>query len=141
MFRGAPVPKRTRNARKEEEEQYDADCEVLWQAKAWIDIPTGLAWAAGPLKRFVEEEHAGESYLLLADNLKAQTCEKTGNKFALKCGETGARVKFGVKKGSHMWQPVDHHVGSRYGRQGYYDEYMLDPHSKVAPGRQRQYPG
>ena len=76
LFRGAPTPKRAHDQRKraEEENGYDPDCIVLWQAKAyactWADTATCIEWAQTAFKGFVEEAveiAPADEVLLLAD--------------------------------------------------------------------------
>jgi hypothetical protein len=67
----------------------------------------------------------GQESLLLADNLNSQV--KQDFQDAVK-ENARADTKFGVKKGSHVWQPVDHHIGIRYHvkMDGYYNEWMAE---------------
>ena len=48
-----------------------------------------------------------------------------------------AITMFGVKNGSHVWQPVDHHVGAAYKRKMdayiYYVEWILRRHRRPSP--------
>jgi hypothetical protein len=67
----------------------------------------------------------GQDTLLLADNLNSQV--KKDFQDAVK-KNARADVRFGVKKGSHVWQPVDHHIGVRYHvkMDEYYNEWMAE---------------
>lgn len=124
LFRGAMEPngpKRT-ITREQEELKYDKDCVVLWQAKAWADTATCVAWAKGPFADFVSDVLDGGDTLVLADNLGAQTKDV----FTSAMEEGGAVLKLGPAGATHVWQPCDHHLGREYGRLmgHYYDEWM-----------------
>jgi hypothetical protein len=128
LFRGQATPKRACDRRKREEEEkgYDEDVNVLWQAKAWADTVTCVEWARKCFKIFVDEDSnisEDEECLLLADSLRSQT--KSTFTDAVKAS-VNARTLFGLKDGSHLWQPVDHHVGAAYHRKmdAYYVEWM-----------------
>ena len=106
IFRGMARHKRQcdRDKRAAEEAQYDTDCYVLWQKKAWADTDTCIAWAATMLKDFVNAQLGeGAQCLLLADSLRAQV--KQTFQDAVKT-HANADTMFGVKGGSHIWQPV-----------------------------------
>ena len=149
LFRGAPTPKRACDQRKraEEEKGYDPDCIVLWQKKAWADTATCIEWAQTAFKEFVEEAveiAPADEVLLLADSLRSQT--KSEFIAAVKAS-VRAITMFGVKNGSHVWQPVDHHVGAAYKRKmdSYYVEWMANcvpdlaaPSPTIPVGKRRQ---
>jgi hypothetical protein len=116
IFRGAVVPKRACDRRKRELEvaRYDPDVTVIWQLKAWADTTTCIKWANTCMKSFVDEELGEDAEcLLLADSLRSQVKQEFQDtvKSAVR-----ADVLFGVKGGSHIWQPVDHHIGAAYHR-------------------------
>jgi hypothetical protein len=147
LFRGHAKPKRACDRRKREEEEkgYDQDVQVLWQAKAWADTATCIEWSRVCFKEFVDADahiKEGEETLLLADSLRSQV--KATFRDAAK---TNARAHtiFGVKNGSHVWQPVDHHVGAAYHRKmdAYYVEWMASADGElyaqsVPVGKRRQ---
>jgi hypothetical protein len=147
LFRGQVKPKRACDQRKraEEEKGYDPDVNVIWQAKAWADTVTCVEWSRTSFKEFVDgDSHIDEDEetLLLADSLRSQT--KSTFTQAVKADVRGHTI-FGVKNGSHLWQPVDHHVGAAYHRKmdAFYVEWMASDdgaqfaHS-VPVGKRRQ---
>jgi hypothetical protein len=98
--------------RAEETELYDPDVEVLWQAKSWADTDTCVEWAKGAFKDFVKDEIEGP-HLLVVDNLSAQTKDVFVE--AIKSSSPEAsKLRFGPAGATHLWQPVDHHIGARY---------------------------
>jgi hypothetical protein len=147
LFRGNPVLKREvdKRARAKEEEGYDKDVIVLWQAKAWADNVTCVAWAERCFKPFVEEAEEiddEDESLLLADSLRSQTKDTFSS--AVK-QHVNAHTIFGVKNGSHVWQPVDHHVGAAYHRKmdAFYVEWMASVEAEsykgtIPVGKRRQ---
>ena len=127
IFRGKKKPSRhcDQQARATEAANYDKDVEVLWQPKSWADIETCVEWAEGCLTSFVALELKDEPYLLLCDNLNGQLADpfkaamtKAGN----------STLWFGPKGATHIWQPVDHHVGVRYKNMmsECYEEFLAD---------------
>jgi hypothetical protein len=147
LFRGNPVLRREadKRARAKEEEGYDPDVIVLWQAKAWADNVTCVEWAELCFKQFVEEAQeiaGGDEVVLLADSLRSQT--KDTFAAAVKQHARGLTI-FGVKNASHVWQPVDHHVGAAYHRKmdAYYVEWMASIEAEsytgtIPVGKRRQ---
>ena len=106
--------------------------EVLWQPKSWADIETCVEWAEGCLTSFVALELKDEPYLLLCDNLNGQLADpfkaamtKAGN----------STLWFGPKGATHIWQPVDHHVGVRYKNMmsECYEEFLADREDHLPP--------
>jgi hypothetical protein len=108
LFRGQPVPTQAWRLplRNLEEELYDKDVKVLWQAKAWADTETCVRWAEGPFGDFVRKHLGGGPSLVLADNLGAQQ----------QTAFIGSMERFGPAGATHVWQPCDHHLGREYGR-------------------------
>ena len=131
IFRGKKTYTRQcdKEKRQKEEAQYDRDVEVLWQPKSWADTETCVEWANGPFTEFVKEELKGDPFLLLCDNLSAQaSCpfvdalQNVGNP------ATSNQLRFGPAGATHLWQPVDRHIGARYKQLmgDYYHEFMAD---------------
>jgi len=85
---------------------------VLWQKKAWADTDLSVRWVERCLDTVVEEFHgeSGQDVLLLCDNLNSQVADP----FKEAVANLGATLQFGAKGATHLWQPVDHHVGARY---------------------------
>jgi hypothetical protein len=116
IFRGAPLHDKTLAWRRKEREletsKYDPDCRVLWQKKAWADTATNVHWVGTSFDEQIEDEHGdnGEDILLLCDNLSSQVADP----FKAEIEHYGPTLRFGPKKATHLWQPVDHHVGARY---------------------------
>ena len=134
IFRGKKKPSRhcDQQARATEAANYDKDVEVLWQPKSWADIETCVEWAEGCLTSFVALELKDEPYLLLCDNLNGQLADpfkaamtKAGN----------STLWFGPKGATHIWQPVDHHVGVRYKNMmsECYEEFLADREDHLPP--------
>jgi hypothetical protein len=135
IFRGPKVPTRAhlRRARAAEEEEYQkeglGDVLVLWQPKAWADFDTCLEWTEKGLGEFVKSQDElkalpeGKSCLLLVDNLVGQV--KQGFVEAAELNGKSA-VMFGPPNATHLWQPVDHHIGARYKKKmgELYDDWM-----------------
>jgi hypothetical protein len=134
LFRGCPELKRQydKDNRVREEAEYDDDVVVLWQAKAWADTKTCVKWAEGAFAEFVESELNGGESLVLADNLKSQVKDDFVEAVKAKNG----LMVFGPKGATHVWQPVDHHIGREYGRlMGiYYDEWMAEQFDSIVGG-------
>ena len=86
--------------------------DVLWQKKAWADTDLSVRWVERCLDTVVEEFHgeSGQDVLLLCDNLNSQVADP----FKEAVANLGATLQFGAKGATHLWQPVDHHVGARY---------------------------
>jgi hypothetical protein len=119
---------------------------------------TGLCWLLKPklidgIKRFfiivVEIEiyrrnNKGYYYSLInksccSPTLRAQV--KQTFQDAVKT-HANADTMIGVKGGSHIWQPVDHHIGREYHRrmQTYYVEWMASPAYNVYAENDRSVP-
>ena len=136
LFRGSPELSREydKDNRVRDEKEYDDDVVVLWQAKAWADTETCVKWAEGPFAKFVKEELDGGETLVLADNLKSQVKDDFVDAVKAKNGH----MMFGpkLKGATHVWQPVDHHIGREYGRlMGiYYDEWMAEQFDNIVDG-------
>jgi hypothetical protein len=138
IFRGAKKFKGKRNrwrikARAKEEAEYkkvgQGDVLVLWQPKAWADLSTCVEWTEKGLGYFVcnqdelKELQGDAACLLLVDNLSGQVKKE----FATAAARNGkCDVMYGPRNATHLWQPVDHHVGARYkNRMGEkYDNWM-----------------
>jgi hypothetical protein len=136
IFRGNPSPKGHHlKLREEEAKHYDEDVRVMWQRKAWADTDTCVAWAETVLEECIEDdlEDKAVNMLLFCDNLNGQVAEPFKNVFR----EWGATLQFGPKNATHMWQPVDHHVGARYKYliAKAYDEFMLTEFDTFAGGK------
>jgi hypothetical protein len=117
IFRGSADPKRQcdERARESEAQRYDSDVCVMFQKKAWADLPLVLDWVEGPLADFAHDELGGAECLLFADKLTAQyKCDGQFSAAAKKAAN--ATTVFGVANGSHIWQPVDHNIGAAYKR-------------------------
>ena len=145
IFRGKKHYTRDCDIRKRDAEttQYDKDVEVLWQRKSWADTETCVEWAGGSFASFVNE-NIGGPVLLLTDNLTAQT--KTPFLDAIRQAGRAPlafnQIRFGPAGATHLWQPVDRHIGARYKNlmSDCYHEYMADrgdDDSKVSTERRR----
>ena len=106
--------------------------------------PNGLQRIRGGGRGDRGEIAPADEVLLLADSLRSQT--KSEFIAAVKAS-VRAITMFGVKNGSHVWQPVDHHVGAAYKRKmdGYYVEWMANcvpdlaaPSPTIPVGKRRQ---
>lgn len=146
IFRGKKTYTRKCDKKKRlaEESKYDEDVIVLWQPKSWADTETCVEWAQGPFTEFIKDNLKGDPFLLLCDNLNAQTKDPF-LKAVADAGPSSSKIYFGPPGATHLWQPVDRHVGAQYKTlmADYYHEYMAEraesdqDDSKVSPEEQR----
>jgi hypothetical protein len=89
----------------------DKSVHVLWQPKAWLDGDVARRfWVPNFEQDLQRLGLKGNKTLLLADNLGATKLDgyiKDLQAFNCKC-------MYGPKRGTEVWQPVDHGVGRRY---------------------------
>ena len=122
-------------ARAMEELGFDPDVRVLWQRKALADTDLNVRWADQCLMEVIEDLQGdeGEDVLLLCDNLNSQVA----GEFKAAIKNLGATLEFGPKSATHLWQPVDHHVGARYKylMARSYDEWMVNEFHTFEAGK------
>jgi len=90
IFRGQPVPTKNKKKRQIEMDNIKRlapNVLILWQNKAWADLPTCLDWVQQGLEPFLESEKIKDKCLLLTDGLSSQVHREFGP--AVK--EAGAR--------------------------------------------------
>jgi hypothetical protein len=133
-----------KDKRAKESELYDKDVEVLWQPKSWADTETCVEWAEGSLADFVNE-HIDGPILLMTDRLTAQIATKFTDAIQ-QVGQSPSdnHIRYGPAGATHIWQPVDRHIGARYKNlmSDLYHDYMADrgdrdDDSKVTTGQRR----
>ena len=96
---------------------------VFWQKKAWMDMKTNSAWTKSALKEFRDDEINDADCLFLCDNLNSQTTDSFEKELRDECRAT---LQLGPPNATHLWQPVDQHIGRLYQRlmANSYDEWM-----------------
>lgn len=101
---------------------------VFWQPKAWMDMKTNSAWTKRALKVFRDSEISDADCLFLCDNLNSQTTDDFQQELRDECRAT---LKLGPPNATHLWQPVDQHIGRLYQRlmAKSYDDWMASDDS------------
>ena len=94
-----------------------------------------VRWAEVCVGEAVEEQlgDKGGDMLLLCDNLNSQVADP----FKEAIATIGATLMFGAKGATHLWQPIDHHVGARYKylMAKSYDDWMVSEFHTFADGK------
>lgn len=84
----------------EEKKAYHKSVDVFWQKNAWADTTFSCEWVEKTLKPAVPD---GEEFLLICDNLNAQTSDA----FKKSVHDINGLVWFGLPGATDKWQPVD----------------------------------
>ena len=89
-------------------------------------LPTSVSFLDLHITHFRDEEISQEDCLFLCDNLSSQTSGKFSDLLRVECRST---LKLGPPNATHLWQPVDQHIGRLYQRlmARSYDEWMASP--------------
>merc|ERR1711981_418281 len=88
------------NVKNSEKKEYHNSVDVFYQKNAWADTQFSCDWVEKTLKPAVPED---EEFLLICDNLNAQTSEA----FKQSVRSINGLVWYGLPGATDKWQPVD----------------------------------